>query len=449
MKIRTISFATLYDHAYLSRGLALYQSLKGRCSCDFEMYVLTLDYDTFSFLNKVDGIKVITTEEVIEEYPVLKRLREERCYQEFYWTLSSFFTQYVMRVYKTEVCIYVDADIYFWDDPCILINEMIHQKKSVLITEHNYFYKYDQTITSGKFCVQFMPFLNDLRGNEVLEWWRKKCEEKCCRDADGETFGDQKYLDDWETRFEESVHNCKNIGAGIAPWNCQKYSIDDSNGNKVVRDKVSGVSRNIIFYHYHELRALMDNCWNISSYEISDDFRTKIYRPYIELLDEIEKSFNGALQVSHPEYKMVNKYLFYPIPYLKERHLKISYQKQEKNQYVINANLDEGKTFNIDLLVMTDGTLRITNVDDRDLFLNNLHEIVWHIQAEFMFKTDDMREINYQILWAIKEKHHIKLEWIIEREGDYRVEHPIYDKLELVEIPSENRYISQDNLYVL
>lgn len=444
-----ISFVTLYDKGYLSRGVALYQSLKKHCSCDFEMYVLSMDYNTYSYLSNRDGIKTITIEEVVKVYPVLERLRKERSYQEFCWTMASFFTQYVMRIYMPDICVYVDSDVFFWDDPCILLNEMKCHKKSVLITEHNYYYKYDQTYTSGKFCVQFMPFLNDINGNEVLEWWREKCEEKCNREADGITFGDQKYLDDWESRFEGVVHNCKNIGAGIAPWNCIKYTVDDDNGKKVVKDNISGISENIIFYHYHELQAMADNCWNLSSYDIPDDFKTLVYKPYIEILDEIEKSFTGPLCVSRPGYKLVEKYMFYPIPYRETRRAEIKYKKESENLYRIIATIEENKILTVDLMILNDGTLRILTVDDVDLFTENIHEIIWLILVKFMFKTDDVYDVNYNILRAIKEKRHIKLEWFTERYGDYHVEYPIFDKLELVKILSEDRYISRKNLYEL
>ena len=90
----------------------------------------------------------------------------------------------------------MDADLYFYQDPQILIDE-IPKNKSVLITQHNYYPKYDQSKTSGIYCVQFMYFKNDNEGMKVLKWWRDKCIEWCYNRFEDGKFGDQKYLDDW------------------------------------------------------------------------------------------------------------------------------------------------------------------------------------------------------------------------------------------------------------
>ena len=449
MSKNIISFVTLYDKGYLSRGLALYQSLKKQCSRKFDMHVLALDQYTYFYLSEYDDIKAITVEKIIEEYPVLDRLRRERSHQEFCWTLSSFFTQYVMHKYMSDICVYVDSDVFFFDDPCVLIDEMLCQNKSVLITEHKYYYKYDQTDTSGKFCVQFMPFLNDLRGKEVLEWWRKRCEEKCSRECDGKTFGDQKYLDDWESRFEEAVYNCQNIGAGIAPWNCVKYIVEECGNKKRISDKISGISGNLIFYHFHALRGLNNNCWDLSGYDIPDDFRNVIYAPYIKAIDEIEKYIDENILGSRLDYRLIDEYMFYPVPYTGEKHISIHYTENTEKQYKIIVVVDNTSEISIDFCIMPDGTLRIKGVKDVSLFLKNIHEVIWCLQTEFLFKTKDVCNINYRILKAIKDKQHIKLECFIESVEDIHVEHPVYEKKEMVELLSSNQYFNRKNIFEL
>jgi hypothetical protein len=60
-------------------------------------------------------------------------------------------------------------------------------------------------------------------GMAVLNWWRDRCIEWCYARSEEGKFGDQKYLDDWTTRFD-SVHVLEHLGGGIAPWNVQQYS---------------------------------------------------------------------------------------------------------------------------------------------------------------------------------------------------------------------------------
>ena len=450
MKIHhNLGFATLFDYGYLSRGYALYQSISKYCISDFGMYILALDKHTFSFLSDLDEIQVVSLEEVMDLYPILKVLKEERTYQEFCWTLASFFTQYVMRVFEPNICIYVDSDVLFWDDPCILINEMLCEEKSVLITEHNYYYKYDQTETSGKYCVQFMPFVNNSNGNHVLEWWRQKCEEKCSSKIDGITFGDQKYLDDWESRFHDMVYNCRNIGSGIAPWNCQKFSVYEDQGKKIIIDKTTRVSGKLIFFHYHALQALSDSSWNIAGYSISEDFKEFIYKPYINIIKSIESCLDHDNGIKYPVHKLVNKYLFYPVPYQKEQHVDITYLKDTKTSYVVKVIIEgtKDKSVNINIDELKDGTLRIVNVDDSLLFSKYLHEIVWQIQLRVQFGAENVYDTSYKVLKSIKENHHFKLEWIIGSEEELEFDHPIYDKSEMVLIVEQNRLLPIRSIY--
>ena len=46
--------------------------------------------------------------------------------------------------------------MFFYSNPRVLYDEM--GANSVLITEHRYTKEYDQSATSGKYCVQFVTF---------------------------------------------------------------------------------------------------------------------------------------------------------------------------------------------------------------------------------------------------------------------------------------------------
>ena len=285
-----LNFVTLFDRNYMSRGLVLYNSLVEHCKNNFNLYVLGMDDVTAEYLKTLnnENIVVITIPEIKKMYPVLERLEKERTRGEFSWTLSSFSIQYVIRQFNVDSCTYIDSDICFYNNPQILLDEL--GNKSVLITEHNYTPEYDQSSTSGKYCVQFMYFKNNEDGNKVLEYWRSKCEEWCYNRMEDGKFGDQKYLDDWESRFEGIVYNCRNIGCGVAPWNIQKYSVCYNHKSLIVEDKITKITKKLVFYHYHGLKRISENKWCLSNYPLSKDVKELIYKKYIKSLINVQKS---------------------------------------------------------------------------------------------------------------------------------------------------------------
>ncbi len=299
-----LNFVTLFDKNYMSRGIVLYNSLVENCSSKFSLYVLAMDEITAEYLINLhyENLIVITVADMKIMYPVLQRLEKERTRGEFSWTLSSFSIQYAIRKFNLDSCTYVDSDICFYNDPQILLNEM--GEKSVLITEHNYTPEYDQSATSGKFCVQFMYFKNNNDGNKVLEYWRSKCEEWCYNRMEDGKFGDQKYLDDWESRFEGIVYNCRNIGCGVAPWNVQKYDVTKKSETLYVTERITKITKKLVFFHYHALTEIGMRKWCFSHYRLSNAEKELLFRPYIKKLYKEEDKYPKGLV--EKRYKSIN-----------------------------------------------------------------------------------------------------------------------------------------------
>lgn len=282
------NFCTLFDHNYLSRALVLYESLLRHCSDSFTLYVLAMDGDAYDWLSKnaPEHIVVQSLDDIRAQYPVLGRLQQERTRAEFSWTLSSFSIQFFLKKYALESVTYLDSDLCFYGDPKVLFDEL--SGESVIITPHNYTPCYDQTATSGRYCVQFMYFKNDAAGNEVLEWWRASCEECCCGTPTNGKFGDQKYLDDWLSRFAGKIHEERHSGCGLAPWNVQQFDIFKENERFIIQNKITKIKEELIFFHFHGLREfLMEDgklIWKLNDYELSDSAIEHLYKPYVALL---------------------------------------------------------------------------------------------------------------------------------------------------------------------
>ena len=282
-----LNFCTLFDYNYFTRGLALYNSLLKKCP-EFHLFIFPFDDRSFQLLKEIN-LKNVTLIQLKEfENIELLNVKKTRTPAEYYWTCTSSTIEYCLRNFDLDHCIYIDADIYFFDSPMLLVEE-IPEQKSVLITEHRYTKEYDQTTIHGKFCVQFMYFRNEERSLRVLDKWRKQCIEWCFNRKEEGKFGDQKYLDDWETEFD-CVHVLKNLGGGVAPWNVQQYNFK-KNDKIVGTEKLKGIKFDLIFYHFHGYKLFKNNIFYLNhGYEISNNVRRIIYHEYTTKLIDIQKT---------------------------------------------------------------------------------------------------------------------------------------------------------------
>lgn len=290
-----LNFCTLFDSNYLSRGLVMYDSLVKHCD-DFHLYVFAfndLALETLKALS-LSNMTVISLQEF--EDPELLAVKPSRSRAEYCWTCTSSTIHYVLENFKVENCTYLDADMVFYANPRALINEMEASGKSVLITAHRYTRRYDQSLLRGKYCVQFMYFKNNEQGREVLDWWRQRCLEWCYARVEDGKFGDQKYLDDWTTRFP-SVHELQHLGGGIAPWNCQQFDfLIEEDSILVKRD---GKQDKAVFFHFHGVKIYpkMKAIYAPRSYQLSTKVIALFYHPYIDALlekgKELDKLFPG------------------------------------------------------------------------------------------------------------------------------------------------------------
>ena len=242
-----LHFCTLYNSGYAAKGLAMYWSLREVCP-EFNLYVFAFDDVLAEALKKMalQNIKVITLGEFEDEE--LLRVKPTRTAGEYCWTCSSSTIYYCLTHFDIDHCTYIDADLYFYSNPQVLIDEMGND--DVLITSHRYSPQYKSEEKAGKYCVQFMTFKNTVRGMKVLEWWRKACLDWCYNRYEDGKFGDQKYLDDWPTRFE-GVHELEHLGGGVAPWNMQQYTFTKQKNKCIGTEVLTGKEFELVFFHFH------------------------------------------------------------------------------------------------------------------------------------------------------------------------------------------------------
>ena len=284
------NFCTLFDSNYLSRGLSLYRSLINECS-SFTLYIVAFDNQSLQVLRKLNLENVIVISLSDFEDDKLLEIKSSRSAGEYCWTSTPSLIRYCLEAYNLDCCTYLDADLFFFNDPKILLDEFESKKGDVLITEHRYTKTYDQTETSGTYCVQFMSFKNNENGRRVLEWWRDACLEWCFARAEDGKFGDQKYLDDWTSRFKNVVV-LEHLGGGVAPWNVQQYSIFTQDGEVLVRK--FGESTSLVFYHFHNVKFFTNRSPFFGHYYLSKEVKSTIYNTYLK---DVDVSRNLALDV--------------------------------------------------------------------------------------------------------------------------------------------------------
>lgn len=259
----TEHYVTLYDSTFLPHGLALHRSLL-RHAGDHRLWVVAMDPTVETALARLapPHVTVLPLEEV--ETDALREVRPTRTRGEYCWTLTPFTPGMVLAAEPTAArATYVDADLWLAGSPAPVFAELDASGRGVLITDHFYAPEYDQSALSGRFCVQFMPFLRG-QGDAVARWWQDRVIEWCYARFEDGKFGDQKYLDDWPVRFADEVHVLAREDALQAPWNATRF------------DPTRAVA-----FHFHELRTMSRERVRLGHYRLPQVTLDTLYRPYL------------------------------------------------------------------------------------------------------------------------------------------------------------------------
>lgn len=306
-------FCTLFDHKFLPMGMSLHQSLMTHAQ-PFHLWIVCMDELVEEQLKilALPQVSLIPLQEI--ETPELLAIKPERSRGEYCWTITPFtFTAVFERQPNIERVTYLDADLYFFRNPQILLQEFEESDRDVLITEHGYAPEYDQTLIAGRFCVQFLTAKNNEAGLNIISWWQKKCLDWCCRKLEDGKFGDQKYLDSWPVLFSDTIWILQQKENTLAPWNINWFG-------KYLADTL-----NPVFYHFHGLRIVSSNKILLFIDYVIGQYGIRFYDQYYQVI-----SHNILLM---NEYDIITPY----IPFLTtvkywsfKRHIKFIIQKRIK-----------------------------------------------------------------------------------------------------------------------
>ena len=312
------SYCTLFDKNYLDKGLVMIDSLRKYNECA-KLYVLAMDEICYECMVKV-GINGVVPIRLIDfETSQLLEAKNNRSRGEYCWTCASNLVKYIFETYSETYCTYIDADLCFYGNPDLLISEMIEAGKSVQIIEHRFRQdfsgKFQQKI-SGRFCVQFNTFKNDEWGRDILNVWCKQTLEQCKFSFGLEKLGDQMYLDEWPEKYGDIVNVLQNMGAGVAPWNLDRYTFlkEDESGIWLKDDKKKTPIR-LVFFHFHGMNYIDRNRVDIKVHKrfwrVDMALTRRLYEPYLKMLDDkkewIENKFGFLPLVQGNALGIVNR----------------------------------------------------------------------------------------------------------------------------------------------
>jgi hypothetical protein len=278
-------FCTYFDSNYLTRGLALYQSLKTHCQT-FKLWALCMDDDAYTTLIKHNfpDIKPISLGDFESGNKRLLDVKKERSSAEYYFTCTPSLPLYILDHYPdVDLITYLDADLFFFADPAPLFAEI--DGKSISIVGHRFPARLSHLEITGLYNVGWVSFRRDEDGLECLRWWRDLCLEWCYDRVEAERFADQKYLDRFPERFGNEIV-IRHKGADVAPWNIENYVLTKRNHCLYVDDEP------LIFYHFQGLKKIAPWIYNLGfwSYSIraSKELMKYIYIPYIQTLRRLQ-----------------------------------------------------------------------------------------------------------------------------------------------------------------
>ncbi len=284
-------FCTYFDKNYLSRGLALFDSLARHCP-SFRLFVLCLDEETFRFLSATDRpeLVLIRLSHLEADDPELAATRPTRSMIEYYFTLTPAWLCHVFaRFSDVELLTYIDSDFRMFSSPEPLYEEL--GVGSIAVVEHRLPGELDVQKDRGRFNVGWLSFRRDDNGLACVRWWRERCIEWCYDRVENGKFADQKYLDEWPQLFG-GVRILQHPGVSIAPWNLAGHSVRIRAGHA----EIDG--RPLICFHFHGFKHLIGLLYEtgLAGYPVALDreLRDAIFNPYLRELLAHERELARA-----------------------------------------------------------------------------------------------------------------------------------------------------------
>jgi hypothetical protein len=270
-------YCTIFDSAYLSRALAMHESLL-RASRTARLAFFCVDERASELLARMSLERALIVPHAEFDTGPLEQARATRSRAEYCWTCKPFALLHLAAAApEAEWAIYVDTDMLFYGDPDSALPDA---QAHYVITAHNFHPAFEMyTATAGGHNAGYFAMRNGEQGRAVVRWWADRCIESCSVTSTELIYADQKYLDRMASLFPfggSSGHP----GLNVAPWNIERYRLTSEGGAPMVD------GRPLLLYHFQALRILSNSLVDLyaGNRRISPRARELIYRPYLDAL---------------------------------------------------------------------------------------------------------------------------------------------------------------------
>lgn len=274
-------FCTYFDQNYLSRGLAMYDSLRKHCPA-FKLWILCMDQRTYRTMEKLNlpNTHWICLEDFEKDDKPLLNAKQNRSKVEYYFTCTPSLPLFVLKRYPDiDLITYLDADLFFFANPSPLLDEM--NGKSIGIISHRFPTRLQHLEMHGIYNVGWLSFRHDQTGLDCLQFWRELCLEWCYDRVESNRYADQKYLDQFPKRYGHEII-LQHRGANVAPWNIENYPVSVKNTNVYVDNQP------LLFFHFQGFKQIFPCVYDLGLWDygikMSQEFIRYIFIPYIYAL---------------------------------------------------------------------------------------------------------------------------------------------------------------------
>jgi hypothetical protein len=299
------NFCSVSDVNCVHQAISMNESLK-ESEMEHKLYYLCVDEETYDILISLDDdtIVPISLNELIKTNETLQQLKSvDPSYEataiggedrgkdlQFLYSLSTFIINYSLTELKLDHVIYIDADIYFFEDFSVVYDDV--GDKSIGVVEH----RIPATIPPGRFNVGIVYFKNDEAGLDASAFWLW-----CMATPNNEfaseygDYGDQKYL---ELVYEKYKNDTAIIGdtcGHLAPWNLRfhDYDLDEK---KIVWE---GNKQDLVYWHFSSFVTNFDwdgdnDTYTLGERHLVDDIQV----PFIQTrIEEYLKSLKNSMSI--------------------------------------------------------------------------------------------------------------------------------------------------------
>lgn len=270
-------YATYFDRHFLTRGVALIESIDRYCS-NSTIWVLCLDDETYEIIEQLSFscVRAMHLRDLEEYDGDLLRTKKTRSTLEYYYTLTAPFLRFIFALNNDmDLLVYVDADHYFFRGPLPLINEMTGY--NIGIIDHRYPERLSQKYVYGRYNVGIIAFRRSPVSDACIARWRDQCIEWCYDRLEVNRYGDQRYLEEWPESYP-GVRILTHPGIGTAVWNITNYAVT-FNGSDVFID-----GSPLVAYHFSSFRILSQRLFDMGTryygFQPSSAVRRGIYARY-------------------------------------------------------------------------------------------------------------------------------------------------------------------------